>query len=221
MEAKLKHYQSLFDALPVRMRILFFIALVMLLLLIIDLLWLSPVANQIKKEQQQINNINLQVGELANKQMQLNQQLMAIKNSETQKLIKQVDSQIAALKSSLDKSTINLISPDEMVSILKSIIESFAKLKLVKLEKQPATPLELEGLNQSEGEQLPVRLYRHSLIIELEGNFHSTQKFLQAVENLPRRLQFDRFDYQVDRYPRAKISLQVSTLSLDKEWIGG
>ena len=64
------------------------------------------------------------------------------------------------------------------------------------------------------------RLYRHTLRIEFEGDYLATLRYLQAIEGLSRRLFWVGFEFEVRRYPKARVVLTVETLSLQKGWIG-
>ena len=62
--------------------------------------------------------------------------------------------------------------------------------------------------------------YRHGLEIEVEGSFAACLEYLDAIEALPWRLYWQLLDLEVIEYPRNRIRIEVSTLSLDEEWIG-
>jgi MSHA biogenesis protein MshJ len=44
--------------------------------------------------------------------------------------------------------------------------------------------------------------------------------YLEAVERLPWHLYWTRLDFSVDEYPSNDVVIELTTLSLDEEWIG-
>jgi MSHA biogenesis protein MshJ len=76
-----------------------------------------------------------------------------------------------------------------------------------------------EFLSASEDES-DVTFYRHGLEIEVEGSYAACLEYLNAIESLPWRLYWQVLELDVIDYPRNRVRIEVSTLSLDEEWIG-
>ena len=55
--------------------------------------------------------------------------------------------------------------------------------------------------------------------MQFEGEYFQTLQFLQRLETVD-GFYWQLFDYQVDGYPRAIITIQLNTLSLEEGWIG-
>ncbi len=123
--------------------------------------------------------------------------------------------------------TSDLVDPKEMRLVLEELLRRQSALKLVSATNLPAKPL-------VEGDAEPVaakdvgakpkskepQLYRHTLVLTLEGSYLDCLAYLQAVERLPWHLYWSRIEFKEDGYPRNAIMLELRTLSLDKEWIG-
>lgn len=123
--------------------------------------------------------------------------------------------------------TSDLVDPKEMRLVLEELLRRQSGLKLVSATNLPAKPL-------VEGDAEPIaakddgakarpkepQLYRHTLVLTLEGSYLECLAYLQAVERLPWHLYWSRIEFKEDGYPRNAIMLELRTLSLDKEWIG-
>ena len=107
-----------------------------------------------------------------------------------------------------------LIEPGEMAKILEGMLEKQSSLALIHLRNLPP-----ESLQVTDEEGAPV-FYRHGLEIEVEGRYADCLDYLMAVESLPWRLYWQAVDIEVLDYPRNRIRIEVSTLSLNEEWIG-
>lgn len=99
-----------------------------------------------------------------------------------------------------------------MASALRDMLKEHDNLKLLKLET-----LAPKGFGDKDKELS--WLYRHTLIITLQGDYFSTLKYLKALEALPWRIHWDYIDYKVKDYPTAETRIQIYTLSFEQDWL--
>jgi MSHA biogenesis protein MshJ len=122
--------------------------------------------------------------------------------------------------------TSDLVDPKEMRIVLEELLRRQSGLKLVSATNLPARPLVEDGADTSEKKESVAKasdepqLYRHTLVLTLEGGYLECLAYLQAVERLPWHLYWSRLELKENGYPRNGIVLELRTLSLDKEWIG-
>ncbi len=220
MQISLVHIIEQFDALALRLRIMLTLALVVVVFMLFDIFWFSSNNQRIKNVQQKIQKNRLQITNLVNMQNEQNQKLLQSRNDKKNKQLASLKMQLTSVRQQLAEHTLNLVQPEEMADVLKDIILSSNSLKLEKLIKQQTIELSKPDKDdQQQKDQL--KLYRHSMVIELKGDYRSAFAFLQKLENMEKKVAFDSFEYVVDIYPKATIKLTVSTLSLDKGWVGG
>ncbi len=131
---------------------------------------------------------------------------------------------IDGLNRRLRSYTSNLISPMVMVRVLKRMLRREPGLRLIAVRSLPATPLlEKPADEGAKTEKIPAAragIYKHGLILEFDGTFPATLRYLKALETLPWQLFWDRMDYQVQHYPHARVTITVHTLSLNAGWLG-
>lgn len=217
MKTRMLEMVSRFDQLPVRTRLLLTCTVVFVLVLMLDSLWFAGNFEESKKLQAQIKQLDKNIADLTNSQDQLNAAISDQRNNPMLSQLKQINQQIAESKKLLKERTINLVYPEAMAKVLKEIINRSNKLKLVSLIKQPAQIL----FEQDDAEPQSVQMYRHPLELSFEGNYTDTQAFIKQLEDMPQKVNFERFVFEVDKYPKSKVTLIVSTLSLNRKWIGG
>jgi len=120
--------------------------------------------------------------------------------------------------------TTDLVDPSEMRLVLEELLRRQAGLTLVSAVNRPARPIVAEGVDShasaTERASDAPRLYRHSLVLTLEGSYLDCLAYLAAVEQLPWQIHWSRLDFAVDQYPSNDIVIEFTTLSLDEEWIG-
>ncbi len=122
--------------------------------------------------------------------------------------------------------TSDLVDPQQMRLVLEELLRRQSGLKLVSAQNLPARPV-LEDDADDAAAAEPVRdetreprLYRHTLVLKLEGSYLDCLAYLQAVERLPWHIYWSRLEFATDEYPRNAIVIELRTLSLDEEWIG-
>ena len=114
----------------------------------------------------------------------------------------------------LDDYASELIDPAEMARVLEGMLKEQSSLQLVRIRN-----LAPEALSAS-ADTRTATFYKHGLEIEFEGSYFACLEYLQAIETLPWRFYWQVLDLEVIEYPTNRVRVEVSTLSLDKEWIG-
>jgi MSHA biogenesis protein MshJ len=121
---------------------------------------------------------------------------------------------IDEINATLGNHAAELIDPAEMAQVLEGVLKEQSQLTLVRIRN--TTPDSLAADEDPDA----VTFYRHGLEIEVEGSYAACLDYLNAIEALPWRLYWQVLELDVIDYPRNRIRIEVSTLSLDKEWIG-
>ena len=123
--------------------------------------------------------------------------------------------------------TTDLVDPGQMRSVLEELLRRQDGLTLVSAINRPAQ-LVLEDEPGSQEQVAAVaaqpsdapKLYRHSFVLRLRGNYLDCLRYLEDVERLPWHIYWSRIELSTDEYPVNDIMIEVATLSLDEEWIG-
>ena len=125
-----------------------------------------------------------------------------------------VRQRIEQINEELGNYAAELIDPSEMALVLEQLLREQTRLSLVSIRNTTPELLaaDLEGAGTS--------FYRHGLEIELEGSYADCLRYLAEIERLPWRLYWQVLDIEAVDYPRNRVRLEVSTLSLNEEWIG-
>lgn len=216
MNENLMKLTEKFDSFSLRNRLVFTFVGVLVLALLVDFLWIADNYKATQQLQQDIQQTEKTIAELINSQNQLNSNVIKNRNSPQTKKLVRVEKQLEQIKKTLDKKTINLVEPELMAGVLREIIRSSKKLKLISLTKQQPVAL----FNQQENTK-SVQVYKHLVELLLEGGYDDTKEFLSLMEKMPQKVNFESLQYEVEKYPTSRIKLVVSTLSFDRKWIGG
>lgn len=208
-----------YESRPLRERLmLLFCAVIVVLFLFYFIVW-TPLS-------QQRRDISRDVTKLKNQQLELTarEQVVAARKStdpdyDNKQKLHVLEKESSRLQAQLETSIVNLVAPREMPALLKDLLTRQKKLQLLSLENLP--PQKLEFGRASDTETVGPLLYRHSLRMEFSGDYLSLLAYLRQLETLPKTLVLEEVDIETEDYPAAIVRLQVYTLSLTEDWIGG
>jgi len=140
----------------------------------------------------------------------------------------------AQLQGEINSLAGDFVTPNEMTNILTSVLERQAGLELVSFGNQSATPLR-EGISNV-AELLAAtgavnlddvvttgvsgQVYEHGLVIEFEGDFFNTLKYLRFLEDITGSFFWDSISFRQLDWPNAHIILEIHTLSTNQGFIG-
>lgn len=65
----------------------------------------------------------------------------------------------------------------------------------------------------------PDLLFRHGVEITLSGSYMDMIAYMEALEGLPTQLFWGKAEFEVEKYPNARLTLTLYTLSMDKKWM--
>ena len=211
--AKLNSLRTSIDRMSLRERVLVFATAVMLLSSVWYLLLMQPLTQQATNSRAEIESLQ---GRITTTNRTLEDQLLQISGSGTgyQERFARVQRRIDEINERLGDYAAELIDPAEMALVLEGVLKEQSKLRLVRIRN-----LSPEALSAS-ADSHTATFYKHGLEIEFEGSYFDCLEYLQEVEALPWRFYWQILELDVLEYPRNRIRLEVSTLSLDEEWIG-
>lgn len=127
-----------------------------------------------------------------------------------------------------------LVSAQQLPELLQQVLVSTTELRLERVRTLPVSELSLAApAPESSGETQAVReveegdgpdkttgVYRHTVELEVSGDFFEVYAFVQRLESLSWRFYWERLDYRVADYPMATVRLRVYTLSAEEGLLG-
>ncbi len=217
-----RHFQSLltwYDGRPGRERIALLVCAVIVLVFLFNVLIFEPSSQQRRKALHEATQLQVEIANLQVRSAEIEARRANHPDTENRQRAALLTEEVTRLNEQLQTNIVTLVSPREMPEFLKDLLTRQKKLELVALENLPPEKLDL-GHPVKDDQDYPV-LYRHRLNLEFSGDYLTLLKYLQQLEKLPRSLVWEEVDVENDNYPRAKVRLQVYTLSLTEGWIGG
>ena len=160
--------------------------------------------------------------------------------------VRALRARVAEADAAVHVYTTDLVDPGEMRTVLEDLLHRQTNLRLVSAENLPVRPLfddqagardappAAAGERQSQSAapvaaptaaaEAPLgrapKLYRHTLVLRLQGSYLDCVAYLESIERLPWHLYWTRLELDAGDYPRNDIVLELQTLSLEQGWIG-
>lgn len=247
MKQKWEQLAAKIDLMSLRERVILFGVISLAIIMLFNSLVIDPqfakqkmLADKIKQEQQQISAIQQEIAQrVAGKSVD--------PDADTKRRLASAQQQLAQIDASLQEVQKNLVKPEKMAFLLEAILKRNTKLQLVSLKSLPATNvIEAAGssgfmgkVNAAVGavtgavgalttavtnsakpdESAGGAIYKHEVEIVLQGNYLDMLSYMRELENLPEQVYWSNAKMTVQEYPKASLSLNLFTLSLDKKWL--
>lgn len=204
--------------------------IVVLLVLIagLVLLYLSiafdPIRAEIAQLEAQIVNVDRQI----EAQRSSYAAMVAASQEDPNKFANDRLAVIAREQSVLDSEISNLagdlISPSDMTRILTSLLQRQAGLELISFQNKAAVPLRGNvanvAANVPAANTIAGQVYSHGLVLEFQGDFFNTLKYLRFLEEISGSFFWDSISFKQVVWPNALVTLEIHTLSSDSGFIG-
>jgi MSHA biogenesis protein MshJ len=124
--------------------------------------------------------------------------------------------QLADINAQLATKSAGLIPPERMVQVIHDVLSRQQGVRLVSLHNSPVTTL-VPSTAQGTPSGGP---YVHPVEIVVEGTYLDVLAYLHALESLEWRFYWRLLELESTAYPRNRVRIELSTLSLDTDWIG-
>jgi MSHA biogenesis protein MshJ len=141
----------------------------------------------------------------------------------------ELHTQQQSLDARIANTTSGFVSAEKMVQVLNDVLDRQGRLELVSIRNLPVVSLApprpadpsaeapAEPTNEPVGGHPP---YLHPIEIVIDGQYADIVDYLAALEQLPYRFRWSSLELVTAGYPRNRVRIVLSTLSLDSTWLG-
>jgi MSHA biogenesis protein MshJ len=124
--------------------------------------------------------------------------------------------QLQGLDAQLASTASGFVASTRMIEVLHDMLDRQGRLGLVSIRNLPVT-----GLIVPADPTAPARApYVHAIEIVIDGQYADILDYLAALEALPWKFRWTSLDLSTAGYPRNRVRIELSTLSLDSTWLG-
>ena len=142
-------------------------------------------------------------------------------NEPLRERISQLQQRLDRYDQQLEELTTGLISPPEMVALLRRMLARHDGVALESVSHRAPDPVAVDdGQHESGRSGEEASLYAHPVEVTVSGGFHDVLAYLRDLEGLDERLGWRSLDYETQDWPGARVRIRLHTLSLHREWLG-
>ncbi|MDX1452180.1 MAG: hypothetical protein R3183_06445 [Oleiphilaceae bacterium] len=195
---------------------------------LVGVIWAQFVFTPYEKQQarlsQERQSLTTQIADDSNRLVELTAMLANDPNAPLRAEQQRLNDEMEAVKQEIEGRLSSLIAPEEMANVLRGVLSDYKGLELISARNLPVEPLDIKKALGAKSSGAPASsdqavIFAHGFELVLSGSFFQTLEFLQKLETT-KGFYWRMLDYSVTSYPKAKVILQISTLSLDEDWIG-
>jgi MSHA biogenesis protein MshJ len=124
--------------------------------------------------------------------------------------------QMQQLDGELITTTSGFVSSDRMIEVLHDVLGRQGRLQLVSIRNLPVSSL----IPPADANTPAVAPYVHSIELVIEGQYGDVLEYLGALEALPWKFRWNSLDLSTAGYPKNRVRIELSTLSMDATWLG-
>ena len=178
-------------------------------------------ANMVRK-----NTLTQTTVEQSNRLSELTATLQHDPNASLRQEQERLKQRLQDLRTEIETRMSNLVAPEDMAALMKKVLADYKGLSLLSARNLPVEPLDIsfsdpdtEESQETTSAESQAAIFTHGFEMELSGSYFQALEYLQSLEKLS-GFYWRMLSYQVDQYPDAVIKIQLSTLSLEEDWIG-
>jgi MSHA biogenesis protein MshJ len=205
--------ESWFDGRPMRERAVLAAAAIVVTVLLLEGLWWGPQRERAGAAQADVTLLVEQKSTLAAELGQLEEREALDPDSAIRAQLDLLSGKITVLDQRLQAQTLQILAPEQMPAVLRDLIRTVEGLRITAVRSESPQRL----VNSAE-DNLPI-LYRHGLVIDLEGDYLGLLDCVRKLEDLPWRLYWLGMEVRADGMAPGEFRLHVYTVSLREEWI--
>ena len=198
-----------FDKLSLRERALVSLAVLGAVVGLWDTLLMQPLRNERNALTQELTSFNESVSASQTAAEADPRRAAMVRAGELQTQTHAVDEQLAS-------TAAGFVPAQRMVEVVHDVLSQQHGLKLISLRNLPVASL----VPPSESQALGTAPYVHPIEVVIEGEYGEVLAYLEALEALPWRFRWKMLDLTTKQYPVNRVRIELSTLSMDKTWLG-
>ncbi|MDP1538280.1 MAG: hypothetical protein Q8L95_13965 [Burkholderiales bacterium] len=223
LKQRWQQWSSLFNARSLRERVLVTAGAVAVIVVLFDVLALSPLTVQQQRLSLQLVQARaaIKTGEvvLAGNRGQADpDEVQRRYRDELRKQIAEIDSRLQGLQK-------QLVPPDQVTRLLEGVLARERGLQLVSLHKLPVQRYQTLSAGAQPKDSKAMAgvaeriIFQHSFEVSVEGSYAELHGYLTRLEALPWQLFWGKVVLDASAHPRVRLTLTLHTLSLNKAWL--
>jgi len=209
-------YQAQFSTLQVREKYITLIAGALVIIYLLLWFLVFPLQEKTAAQSKLLNDLAQKTQQ---QKIQINMLDQALAQDYTQLLRQQLaeaKQEMTKTNSLLSNFSQGFVAAERVPSLLKELLVNSPHVKVVNFKVLPARAIEAAKLGEQQAQTL---FFEHQIQLTLEGGYFNLQHYLETLKQSDAKLLIKQFDYQVQEYPAALLTLKIATVSANEKFI--
>lgn len=222
MSKRFQNWSDKWQAFSPRERVLLLFTAVVAPAVLIFIFLLEPALITLQKTPAKIESLQTEIDSQQRVLDLLRGQQVKDPNVAARAELKKLRTQLSDVNNEIRRAATNLVTPDQMLSMLHSVLADDQGIKLVSAKSLGVESMQLGEQVEDEGAEAAAQavVYVHPFELQLTGTYQGLYNYLQKIEQLEGVFFWDLLEYEVDSHPEAVIRIKVHTLSSEEGWLG-
>ncbi len=237
MNAQWQQARSRFAALAQRERLAVTIAIITVVLFGVWRGVVQPAGQKAEAAQKAMAQTQANLAKIHSERQQLEASLTLDPNEQPRAELKSLEATNSLLRQRLVQGNTAVATTQMLASALRAALSESPGVRLVSVnaatEDAPlaaapaaattpasATPTAATPAVAAAPSAKMAGLYRQKLTVILHGSYPDLSRYIAALEEKAPAVAWNRLALKVEAWPRATLTLELSTLSLEKTWLG-
>ena len=222
MKQLLQKYAESIDAMALRERAMFFGAVALVLMTVLQVFLLNPVLSRRNQLSAQIAQQEDETKAILTKVQSLIRPDAPDQDALNYDKLKRLRAEMEQLDRQFEQQQKQFVAPGKMAAVLESMLGKNRKLKLMSLHNLPPTSASEPAAGAAGAKPSAPgarEVFRHAIELSVSGSYFDLLDYLDALEHLPQQLFWDGLELRVAQYPQSVLTLTIYTLSPEKSWL--
>jgi len=219
MKQRLEKYADSIDAMALRDRSMFFGAVALVMMTLLQVFLLDPVltrrnqlSTQIAQQDEETKAILARIQTLIRPE---GQDLNALNRER----LKSLRAQMEQLDRQFEQQQKQFVAPEKMAALLEQMVAKNRKLTLLSVRNLAPTNLSEPAAGVQARTPGPRAVFRHAVELKLSGGYFDLLDYVDALERMPQQVFWEGFELRAAQYPQSVLTLTIYTLSQEKSWL--
>lgn len=209
-------YQTRFAVLQIREKLAILFAGLFIILYLGYLFIVEPIQIQANKQHQANTQAQQKITQNRTQLAMLEQALSNDYTKELRSQIVQAKSELALTDEKLSQFSKGFVSAERVPNMLQQLLKESTEVKVVSFKVLEPKAVDVTKVGVNEAKTL---FFEHQMVLTLQGQYFNLQQYLASLKQSKEKLLIQRFDYQVEDYPRAQLIIHIATVSANEKFI--
>ncbi|WP_339877879.1 hypothetical protein [Pseudidiomarina gelatinasegens] len=205
-------WKNKFEQVDVKRRRIWFVVALFLIVYLGFWFGVRPALEVIQTERTQQQRQQVLIEQIEREVASVETRLAGDPQAAQRSRLEQLQQRLVQVNQQLNQEA-NYVSAADNRALLKALLNQARGVKVVSAQALPAEQV------YQDTETADAAIYRHRLQLVIKGNYFALANYLQQLEQLDWSFYWQRLDYKVLQAPEAEATIEIYTISLERDYV--